>query len=432
MLDLIKQKNIIILEKIHIFIFGHSMSDTMKSFIYNLSWSVIGYFLSGVILISINIIMGRVLGPEEYGRYSLIVVIATLSSTIMFFGLDSTSIKFISHQNTKEQRDKSISNSIIFITLTSLLFLIIFLLFTSKIAYFLQTSNVIIQLGLILGLIITFRTLFDNIIKSMNLFKFQSAIKVFEAITILLLTLGLLMFVQNLKIYNFYLIFAVAYIFSVIIILKKVKINIRSWDKVLWSKMFVYWKAAVIISLVSIFINTADRFFIFNYLGPSQLGIYTAYLLSSTVIVGQFAIALLNVLFPSINIADNKKVILKKIDTLTRISFFPLLLIFSLLSVFTMKLFGSQYELNLFYVILVSFISYLQIIIVFYGSIMSSSAILLNIGKKFALLKPIVFVLVYLILIYNPKLISVAIFFILTIISYLYEIIACRICFRKI
>lgn len=427
-----RKKIIILLEKIHILIFGHSMSDTMKSFIYNLSWSIIGYFFSGLIIYTINIIMGRVLGPEEFGKYSLILVIATFSSIIMFFGLDSTSIKFISHQNTKEQRNKSISNSVIFITATSLLFLIIFLLFTDKIAYFLQTSNVIIQLGLVLGLIITFRTLFDNIIKSMGLFKLQSAIKVFEAIFILLLVVGLLMFVQNLKIYSFYSIFAVTYIFSVTIILKKVKINIRSWDKVLWSKMFVYWKAAVVISLISILINTADRFFIFNYLGPSQLGIYTAYLLSSTVIVGQFATALLNVLFPSINMADNKKVILKKIDTLTRISFFPLLLIFSLLSIFTMKLFGSKYELDLFYVVLVSFISYLQIIIVFYGSIMSSSADLLNIGKYFAVFKPSIFIIAYLLLIHNPKFISITTFFILTIISYMYEIIGCRICFRKI
>ena len=70
-----KNKLVNIIEKIHFLIFRHNMSLEMKKFLSNLSWS----FSIGIIVMPLTMLVttlaGRFMGPVEYGKYSLLVII---------------------------------------------------------------------------------------------------------------------------------------------------------------------------------------------------------------------------------------------------------------------------------------------------------------------------------------------------------------------
>jgi O-antigen/teichoic acid export membrane protein len=101
-------KNMIIrfIEKIHFKAFGHPMSFEMKSFLGNLSWSFVSGALVLPLMMIVTTLAGRLIGPTEYGKYSLLLLINQFLIIFIFFGLDTTSVKYIAKaRNFSEKKE---------------------------------------------------------------------------------------------------------------------------------------------------------------------------------------------------------------------------------------------------------------------------------------------------------------------------------------
>jgi len=118
--------------------------------------------------------------------------------------------------------------------------------------------------------------------------------------------------------------------------------------------------------------GSMDRLFIGKGLGAGQLGIYSAYMTSTCVFVGQVIIIFDNVFFPMVSGAENKDAIIKKIDKLFFIGFIPSVCFLFFCSFIIMKLFGKQFEINLFYILIFSILAFFQSVGAFYKSVVSS------------------------------------------------------------
>lgn len=431
MIETFKLKLISFTEAAHRRIFGHEMSQMMKDFLGHLSWSFFGIFFSSTFLFLGSIIIGRFLGPAEYGKYNLVLAISNIVIVVMFLGFDTTAIKFISENTEEKKINKYMSNSFWAVVFASSIIVIFSFLFVDFISRVLNTDKQLILIAFFVAFFVAFKTLFDSFIKALHKFKYQAFTKIIEGFIFFILVLYLFLFYKKQNYFIFLVPIVLTAIISIFIYGKVIKNRLRKWDNGTFIHSKSYLKLTSAVSFIGIFIGTIDRLFIAKYLGVEDLGIYSAYLMSSTIIIGQLVLALSNVFFPMINRSENKKIIISKIDRLMMLSAIPLIIVVSCLSFMILKIFGSQYGINWFYILCVSIIAFLQILTSFYGAITSSSAVLFKLTSKVYYFKPVFIVILYLFA-YNFKNFGLISIFFIMICSYFYDIFNTKIAFKSI
>ena len=180
---------------LHQSIFGRDMGPTMKDFLRHLSWSVLGILTSSILMFIVNILIGRSLGPNEYGKYNLVSTITNVLIVLMWLGVDTTLSKYVSESDDREEKNSLLSNALIILCTTSVVVGIIVLLLKQKIAGILETNSSLILLSLIFAIIAAFRYQLDNFFKARKKFQFQSTMRVLESVLILVSVI-LLVFVS--------------------------------------------------------------------------------------------------------------------------------------------------------------------------------------------------------------------------------------------
>lgn len=415
--------------KLHLTLFNSEPSPLMNKFVSSLNWSLLGFMISGLIFFIVNIFAGKYLGPEQYGKYNLIASIGSFVSVFMIFGLDATSIKYVSGTEKKSDKKKVITNILLVTLISSIIIMIILSLFSQQVSSYLKTNRLLVISGGIFGLTIAYKTITDNIIKALHLFKTQSLVKIIESTSAFLFFLFIFMILEKGSYLYYFLIIASASTITIAIYLVKIKPYMKHWDKEAWNSISHYWKLTLITSIIGIIIASIDKFMLSRYLGASQLGLYSAYMLPSTVIIGQLINALINVFFPLINTTDNKIAVLNKINKLAYIGFLPIIITVSIISTIIIRILGPQYQFEFIYVIIISLISFMQIYTSFCSFLIASSNTLYKTSVKIYYLKPIFLIIYIAVLTLNPNYISLFSIFLITILSYSFDLISNKITF---
>ena len=390
MLEIWKQKIIVVIEIVHWWVFGHEMSPTMKDFLRQLSWSFLGIFFNGIVLFVVNVLAGRILGPAGYGKYNLVLVVANIVTIFVLLGQDMTSIKYISSSEKEKDKKQYLSNSFYIILSSSFLWIVFSIFFYFQIAHLLNFDQKIFLLAVIFAIVMSMRTLLDSFVKSFNFFKFQSLFKIIEGIIILAV---FIFFFLALKFddYQYYIFSLTAgYFILCLIFFLKIKQKIVAWDKQKFLDIIQYSKVTIILTIIGTIMASMDKLFIGKTLGIEQLGIYSAYLVSTAIFVGQIILILNNVFFPIVNQVEDKSIIIKKVDKLLFLGLIPGTFVLFLFSYGIMSIFGKEYQLNIFYVIAFSVMAFLQIAGSLYKSIISSQE------KNYMTLKKISYVMLFL------------------------------------
>lgn len=387
-----------LVENVHMQIFGHEMSDFMRGFLKNLSWSLTGTILSAGVLFAINVTVGRLFGPEQYGRYNLVLVISGIASIVMFLGIDGSSIKYVASAENQLKQNKYISNFVYTVIFSSALVFIIGFLLRGYIAIFIKTDELLIVVALIYSIFFSFRTIFENIIKALHKFRIQAIGKIFESIAI---AFFFILFI-HVGIKGTYLMYIAAILLGGMIISSiyfgEIKNRFVKFDISVFKQTIKYSRINFYASIVGILLGSLDKVAIAHFLNSDQLGIYSAYLFSSTVVISQLISAIGGVFFPTVNKISDKMGLVKMVDKLMYTIFIPFMLAMSLISFLILRLFGSKYEINLLPIIVCSVISFLQLYLQFYSNIIMSVENLFSKYVSIYLIKPVFIVSLYFII----------------------------------
>lgn len=369
----IKKKLIELINFLHRIIFGHEMSLEMKKFIKNLSWSFLGIFFNGLILFAVNILAGRIIGPEGYGRYNLVLVIANIFAAFILFGLNITSVKYISSSTDDNEKKQYLSNSFFIVSFTSVVVLLFLFFMNIKLTKIFNLDKDVFLFGVLLAVVLSWRSLLDSFIKSFELFRYQSSVKIIEGF-IVIASFLILFFVINFSNYKYY-IFSLFLGYSVLCVLYffKIKNKIIHWKYQNFKKILKYSKSTVILTFIGILMASMDKLFIGKFVGLEKLGIYSAYLMSTSIFVGQICLVFDNVFFPMINKIEKKDEIIKKIDKLFFVFFVPGVSIIFSFSSLIMIMFGREFQFSYLYVLIFSVLAFFQITGTFYKGIVSSA-----------------------------------------------------------
>lgn len=345
MISSIKLKLISIAEIAHLRIFGHEMGEEMRKFLGHLSWSFFGGMIAAGMLLILNILAGRWLGPVEYGKYGLVVAISAIFIIPMTLGIDTAITYFVSKSKTAFEKKEIVASSLWLVGLFIAAVVLIASFFSQFLASIFNAQKEIIEVAIFFSIFLAMRNILDAVIKGLHLFKFQSIIRIAEALIVIV---SFYIFFETYGRFGFRsYVFAIlaGYVFTISAILWTARKKI-SFDSKYTKKILSYGMFAIVGSLFGIMTNSFDKILINKYIGQEQLGIYNAYATASFLLVTQIMTLFINVFFPYLSSIKDDGSILKKLNRLARIFCIPVFLILSFIIWFIILSFGKAYGLD--------------------------------------------------------------------------------------
>ena len=337
------------LECLHQWVFGQPMTDGVRKFLANLRWGAISY-LAGAFFVT-NIIAVRVLGPEEYGKYSLILTLAQFLFIPMALGLPAALIKYVA----SEQKKYQFINAAFWMTLTVCFFVCVMLwVFQEKFISFFRLDQRMFIFLLFLSIFLVIKTLVEASLKGLQFFKFISFLEIVNSLVIFIVFFGYLLVFKDYSFQSY--LTAVIFGFGVYIIFSLTKNNFfqNRFNKEVFWKLIHYGIYGLLGSFAGFIFGNASKLMLNNFAGFGEVGIFTVYSGAALFLSGKFSDIFINVFFPMASSYSDSAGVYTKLSKFFRIFFLPFFLFNCAVILILFFFYGKKYEADWLLVILFS------------------------------------------------------------------------------
>jgi len=338
-------------KKIYKKIIGEEATDNVLSFFKNLEYAAIGYGIAGFCVFLFGALTGRILGPHEYGKYVLVSIIGLFVYLFMTLGINTAAIKY-SVVGDESNKKKIISTAYFLIILFSFFWGIFFWIFSDIISSFLSVSSLIFRLSIILAIFFSLYIISTDTLRALYKIKILSFFRAIYGL--LIIALLILSFLTNhISFQNIVFIICFSYFIIFLLITINVKKYLSFGVSKLWAKSLLsYGSYAAIGGLLFTFLPTLSQMFVNKYMATKDVGIYSAYYFSSINIMIFLYNIFIVVFFPTVSKHQQGGAVLKKLKKIIPFLFLigvPMLLIMQFVA---FKIYGSQYPMNFYLMIL--------------------------------------------------------------------------------
>lgn len=401
-----------------------------KAVFRDLSWSLFGGVASAAFLLFATVLAGRLLGPTEYGKFAAIAAVAEIISVFLIFGIDKSGMRHIAMQQDRNVRAQLITFSLLFFCGTTALVLLVYWAASPLLSKLLSFSTIFLALAFAYAFIHSLRLISNNIIRSIDAYKFQAFIRLAEAMLILsAFLLFYFVFPHFGKTFmNYTTAIMAATLFAAIMFLLRFRkyITTTLTDRALFREELSHAKVYFLAAILGILFGSLDRIVIGKYLGFHDLGIYAAYSTVALNFTAQLNSVMGNVFFPmfSRKLSEFRTVLLR-VDRMSLWAVIPLSVVVATVIVIVMRFFGAAYELKISYIISFSLLAVARMIFSFNAMLVDVySKKTLKIAMILGNLSNILFAGIFLLFVYSSGL---SISLVVTILI-LYNIVAAGIC----
>jgi len=371
----IKDKLIDITDALYARLFGRRMSERMRSFAVNMSWSFYSALIAMPLAMLVATVAGRLMGPEQFGYYNLVILVSSYLVILAFWGLDVSTVKEIAKTQDRRDRSSIFFSSAVFVVFALVLITLAYFIFGTQIASIIGVPLGVLSFALFYTYAASFKAIYDSLMRGLEDFRTQAIGRIVEAI-VTALVFALLAFVLKKLNYEYYLVavFSGALVI-VIYYLSKARGYCAYFSYKKLKQMLSESKFFMLSALLATVFVSADRLLIAKFVDIKTLGIYSAYYLASLTVVITFARIISNVLLPATAKARDKKFVERM--NLVALKSSPLVYIFIIVFMTAFLLiFGKEYPLKLSYLLLFA----LGATLYFYQSIYAT--VMLDAGKS--------------------------------------------------
>lgn len=328
-------------------IFNEKISENTLNFISNISYIATGTIVATVFSFTFNIFAGRLLGPSEYGKYALVNTIAMFMYIPMLLGTSTAMVKYNSEKIDFNRQKTIISTSYILVFIFTLITLIIYYVFDSKIIQTFSIPSDLYWLSVIFAVIFVYNTLAVETIRSLHNMKILAIFTPMQAV-LLLISFLFFIFMEmasfKAMIYATYIAYIVVSVLICIYIHKYLK---PVFDRE-WARILLKYSSFTIFSGMSYILYTnIDKILINKYMALTDVGIYNAYTYASMNLLNLLSGIFITVFFPAISGYKNKKPILRKINKFVPYLLFLGVPITVIVEFIILKLYGAEYTTDL-------------------------------------------------------------------------------------
>lgn len=353
-------------EKLHFLIFGHKMSVRMRDFLVNLFWSFSAGIIAMPISIVIGTIAGRLMGPAEYGNYNLVVIISSYIITFAYFGLDVSTIKRIVKAKSEAEKQASFFSSFVFVMAMLAIIIVVGLIAGPYITAKADLSHNLILFALIFTFFTLSKSILDTLVRALEKFKLQAMGRMIEILTLTLGFIFIILFFNEMNYQLYLLILILGMIAALLYYIKDLKKYFKNFSFNILKRQLSEGKFFMLSAILGTIFISSDRLLIAEYMGITNLGIYSAYYAASLGLIASFSLILVNVLLPA-TAKSRDKSFTKKIDKLFIKGFVPIYLLICATILVFLNIFGKAYPLKLSYVLLFAFVSALYFFNIIYS-----------------------------------------------------------------
>lgn len=348
-------------------VIGDRLSDQVRKFLVNLSWSLIGGSLASATMLALNILAGRRLGPDSFGQYTLALTISQLIMIPLIFGLDVTNARSIAMAKSRTEREGIISSTLVVIFFNAAIIVLLFQLLNPFISHLLPLNRLLINLSLGLALVMSLKTIVNSFVRGLGLFQFQFFGHLAEALSAAGIFYFLFFWLGRASPSNYIFVLIFSSAVTIIIYLYRLRPSLAALDTQIIRAQLSYSKIIFLSSVLGTTFNSLDKLFIAHFLGIAELGIYGAYYTASTNFIAQLTQMFINVFFPTVAQITDKRGVIRKLNRLVRITLLPSIMILSLVVWLIISLFGGQYPLKMDYVLGFGILAALQVVLTIYS-----------------------------------------------------------------
>jgi len=360
------------IEAVHFRLFRHPMGEQMRQFFGNLSWSFLGGGLASAVMLVVNILAGRLIGPEGFGRYNLVLTFSQLLMLPLIFSLDIAGVRSVAMSKNREEEASNISSALYFLAANSLFITLLFLLSYRFIALRFAVDTRLLFLIIAMTLTMSFRNVCDGFIRALGLYEYQFRGRIAEVVVAVSIFALLFFGVGRMNEFSYILALLAGGVTLTLIFFGRLTPYLTTFSYKHLSAQLSYGKILLIGSILGTAFNSLDVVIIARYLSVFEVGIYGAYYAASTNLVAQLVQMFINVFFPSVAKAEDKRAIFQKVNQLSVLAFVPCVIILSGMVWLIISLFGSKYGVRLNYVLEFGTLGSLIILVTVYASLLTA------------------------------------------------------------
>ncbi len=371
--NFITKKNIRkVADMAHRIMIGGKAGERTMRFAKNLSITLLGGLGAFILLFIANIVVARVLGPEEYGRYAVFFAIAQVVSLLYVLELDVSALYFLA---SKDVHKKEITASIMMMFGINIL---VFTFLAWSAFYFFNftqvTQNVFVS-ALGFAIVLSAKRMIDAFLRADEQFVHQAFLRLGEG-AIVIITLGVFLWLLAQRSFVSYAgSLAIGGVVFTIIgsIYIRHFFTVKGWTAKRMNDIFRYNIFGLINAIINGIVKNADTLVIAAILGTETAGIYAIYFTATVVIGARVTQLFISVFFPSIRThADQIQSVIRKVDRMFVRMFLPLVFCASFGVAMIILLYGDAYPFMWQWIVLGGVYISVHFFASLYGWILSS------------------------------------------------------------
>lgn len=348
MIEQLKMFTLKFLNFFHLLIFKTEMGEITKNFVKNISYTTLGSIGYTFFLFFVNIAAVRVLGPEEYGKYILILSVMGFLEIPMFLGLSSSLMKYLPEADDEKNKLAVIATSFWIIFISTVISTLSFLLFKNFFASLFGLPVALFIFAILYSVINVFQLTINSVLRGLHEFKKMAILQVVFAASIFVSFFTLLIYSgdKTFRLYVWSIVIGSVIYSLYYLITNYKKFSLFNFDKNKL-KILLNYGLLTVLNLISwFFISNTDRFFINKFISTSAVGIYAVYTGASMIIISKGLSPFLGVFFPTVSGMNNKLEINSKLNKLIKVGVIPFFAVNFILMYLMFLIYGNKYPVN--------------------------------------------------------------------------------------
>ncbi len=354
-------------------VFNAEMSPAEGEFVRSLAWVGAGTFISTGLIAVFSILGGRLLGPEEYGRFTLIQATAMFLFIPMLMGFNKAMLKYTAEKSEITRQKSIISTAYIIIAGCTVVCGTLMLLLAEPLAGVFAAAPELFRLAIYFALLQALFLLAQTTLRSVNRMRAFALSQPVHAV-ILLVAFGLFILAGRVSfesmVYSKLITFAIT---GLGIHLLYTRRHFTFSFDTAWARTLSRFAfAAVVATIAAALYGQIGKIIVAHYMTVADVGVYGAYFTATMTIAAILWSVFNMVFFPTASRYKDKRPLLLRINRLV-----PLILVLGIPFVMgagyvILLLYGGEYPFNLLWLALFATAGVLHIIRSLYASLLTS------------------------------------------------------------
>jgi O-antigen/teichoic acid export membrane protein len=296
-------------------VFHDEVSLDVEQFIKNLSFVGAGTILASAFSFPFNILAGRLLGPSEYGLFTLVQSVAMFMIIPMLLGFHTALVKYNAERIDLPRQRAIISTTYILVALFTAISVVVYVVFDDTIAGIFSISGQGYYLAILFAVLFVVYTLSTETLRSLHMIRSYSQLKPFFT-AIMLFSFLAFFFVFKISSFIsplFSMLLAYAVMAGVALMLLRNYLRPEFHKE--WARTLHRYSIFTLMAGTSaiLYLNVG-KIIINMYMPVSNVGIYWAYNYSFTTIIVLVSSIFLTVFFPVASRSANKGMLFERVN----------------------------------------------------------------------------------------------------------------------